>query len=367
MNDEFVQLLEILKNKQAKNFIGRTKDKVAINTKINQVVRDLSWVEKLEETIPYIDDVVRNPRSFIIYEEKILPVEKTKRVTKESIKHLAQNTSLIQSVDEDGTVQPLKLLNVFKEETIDLYENRFVYSLLFNVKSFLNEQLLIMEDDITSRYEKTLAYNSETDYKGDNTTLGLVLKTSYRASETERLKEEDINQRIRSLDEIFTDYLGSVFAKEMFGSVPVKSPLRKTNAILKDNNLKMLVSLWEFLESYNKDEAVKKIETDKVDEPLDISDKLKLTTYLDYYFLHNMSIKELDKKDKLSVPYLRSIIEVYVSEYDISESEFKKLINTEYRLAKDRKQKEYFKIKEIYDEVVTNYNKNRETALKFLK
>ena len=367
MNDEFVQLLEILKNKQAKNFIGRTKDNIKVKTKINQVVRDLSWVEKLEETIPYIDDVVRNPRSFIIYEEKILPVEKTKRVTKESIKHLAQNTSLIQSVDDDGNVQPLKLLNVFKEETIDLYENRFVYSLLVNVKSFLNDQLIIMEDDITSKYEKTLIYNSETDYKGDNTTLDLKLKTSYSASTTERLKEEDTNQRIRNLSEIFDDYIGSVFAKEMFGSVPVRSPLRKTNAILKDNNLKMLVSLWEFLESYNKEEAVKKIESDKEDDTLDLNDKLKLTTYLDYYFLNNITKKDTEKYDKLSAPYLRSIIEVYVSEHDISEAEFKKLINKEFRLAKDKKEKEYFKIKEIYDEVITNYNKNKETALKYLK
>lgn len=57
-----------------------------------------------------------------MFKKKILYQSKSQVVTEESIRHLAQHTSMIQEVQEDGTVIPLKLLNVYREETVDLYE-----------------------------------------------------------------------------------------------------------------------------------------------------------------------------------------------------------------------------------------------------
>jgi predicted component of viral defense system (DUF524 family) len=136
MNNNYLEFLDCLKERNADNFLARTKDEINVKTNISQVIKDTSWIDSIEETIPYLDNIIRNPRKFIVQEEDIIPIEKTKKVTQESIKHLAQHTSLIQDVDEDGTVMPLKLLNVYKEETVDLYENRFINSLLINLKVF---------------------------------------------------------------------------------------------------------------------------------------------------------------------------------------------------------------------------------------
>ena len=96
-------------------FKNNTVIKCDFNTKSDNV--DYSWIQIFDEYIPNLDAIVRNPRRFIQSDESLVPIEKAKKINEESIKHLAQNTQLIQSLDNDGMPQPLKVLNVFKEET----------------------------------------------------------------------------------------------------------------------------------------------------------------------------------------------------------------------------------------------------------
>ena len=117
-------------------FIGSNESKVVVNSSFQSVEYDYSWIDKIEETIIYLDNIIRNPKRFIMQEEEIVPVEKAKKISQETIKHLAQHTDLIQDVSEDGTITPSKVLNVNKEESFDIYENRFIISLLNNLNYF---------------------------------------------------------------------------------------------------------------------------------------------------------------------------------------------------------------------------------------
>ena len=69
------------------------------------------WVDRLEDVIPYIDNILRNPKRFIINDEEIVKVELAKRVTVESVIHLSQHTNLIQKIEDNGDVKPSKILN----------------------------------------------------------------------------------------------------------------------------------------------------------------------------------------------------------------------------------------------------------------
>ena len=103
-----------------------------------KVSSDTSWIDIMEDTIRYIDNILRNPNRFIVNEEDIVKIELARRVTVESIKHLARNTNLIQDYDkETGDVKPSKILNINKDESYNTYENRFIYSLIQNMKSFI--------------------------------------------------------------------------------------------------------------------------------------------------------------------------------------------------------------------------------------
>ena len=70
------------------------------------------------------------PRTFIEEDQQVVNIALAKKFTAESVKHLSMHSEMVDRVREDGTVEPNKVLNVFKEESINTYENRFVYTLL---------------------------------------------------------------------------------------------------------------------------------------------------------------------------------------------------------------------------------------------
>ena len=111
----------------------------------NRVI-DLDWVEKIEETLPYMDKAVREERRFIETYEEVDRVDKVKQVTKEAVRHLTQHTSLIQAVDRDGSVSPSKLLNTHREDSYATYENRFLYTLIFRTISFVEARFRALKE-----------------------------------------------------------------------------------------------------------------------------------------------------------------------------------------------------------------------------
>ena len=82
---------------------------------------DYEWLDIIEDTLPYIDNILRNPKRFIINEEEIVKVELARRVTVESVIHLTQHTNLIQKIEDNGDVKPSKILNINREESLDTY------------------------------------------------------------------------------------------------------------------------------------------------------------------------------------------------------------------------------------------------------
>ena len=369
MNNYYLDFLDSIKEKRSENFIARTKSEVNVKTVIDQIVRDLSWVDMIEESIPFLDNIVRNPRRFIVQEEDLIPIEKTKKITEESIKHLARHTNLIQDVDDDGMVQPLKLLNVYKEETIDLYENRFIYSLLTNLKIFLDEQLKKDEEALKNKYERVVNYRGETRLPGELVKVNVSLSTDFLESNDEVRKQEIYKERIANIIDVVNDFLGTQFIRSLSGATPVRSPIRKTNVILKDQNFVKAVELWEFLEKYNIAETLKKISTTRVEDPGNMIDKYNLTYYLNYFAVSNISAKEkelVQDREKYLIPYLRKVIEAYVSETDTNDRGFKNMINNEFKRARKKQLEIYKDIRADYRKTLINHRYRIKNALSYL-
>ena len=92
---------------------GRTS--FTISQKFLKKEFDNDWIDIIEEVLPSIDAIVRNPRRFITVEEDIIDISLAKQISVESVKHLAQHTQFIASVDKrKGTVTPSKILNTSK-------------------------------------------------------------------------------------------------------------------------------------------------------------------------------------------------------------------------------------------------------------
>ena len=145
-------------SKLIKEFNENLTSSLNIKVDYDKTEFSVEWLTIMEETIRYIDNILRNPNRFIINEEDIVKIELARRVTVESIKHLSRNTNLIQKYDKKtGDIKPSKILNINKEESYDTYENRFIYSLIQNMRAYVNFKKKSLESVTNAKDDKTRA------------------------------------------------------------------------------------------------------------------------------------------------------------------------------------------------------------------
>ncbi len=366
MEDMTTYLANIDEN-ELKTFVKDLKPQIKATTDVHRVISDISWVEMVEDSIPYLDNIIRNPRRFIVQEENIVPIEKAKVVTEESIRHLAQNTNLIQDVEEDGTVIPLKLLNVYREETVDLYENRFIKSLVDNLYQFVNNKLA--ESDQQSRVDTKNKVSYEATQEIGNNKIKINLNLESANAEVIEAKDKDghsLETRIEHIKDVLAAFRGSQFIKNLQASQPVRSPIRKTNVILKEPNFIKALELWEYLES-NAIKPMTSVEDESLDRAKDIIDKYNLAFYLTNDSLKLNKDTKYDKMKSRSRIDLTQVISDVLSEDDLEEKVLKRMLNQAVKKAYAQKREEEAGVKKAFVNFLKEYNRNRQKALDCLK
>lgn len=259
-NRQFLSLLNILRS---------TEGEFSMNRRIMQRIIDSSWVDAIEKGLLHLDSVLRNPRRTLEDVEEIVPIALSRKTTVESVKHLAQHTDLIQSVDEKtGKITPSKILNVHREETLMTYENKFINTLIDRLYSF-----------ILIRYEKLVSVSKDEEIF----TLGFVtevddqrggkLKIRVDLEDEHSLEKRDrsgytVWQRVEKLKKTIEGYKGSEFCKNL-GNTFIRPPVMRTNAIMKNVDLRACLALWQYIESYDKVGYQINIENSAIDPKAD--------------------------------------------------------------------------------------------------
>ena len=365
--DDLFTYLKNLNEEEVKNFTKTTKAKINAKTKVHRVVSDTSWVTMVEDSIPYLDNIIRNPRRFIVQEENIVPIEKAKVVTEESIRHLAQNTNLIQDVKEDGTVIPLKLLNVYREETVDLYENRFIKSLVDNLYQFVNNKL--KESDQKSRVDVENKVSYEAENKSENGQINVSLNLESKNSEIieeEKKDGHDLETRIEHIKDVLAAFMGSQFIKGLQASQPVRSPIRKTNVILKEPNFIKALELWEYLES-NAIKPITTITDEELDRSQEVKDKYDFTFYLQNMALNLNKNTKYDKVNVIEDLTIEEALKKLILEKDMNKKEVKAFIDKEMKKVLVIKKAQEDKVRKHFVNFLREYNRKKKKALELLK
>ena len=220
---------------------------------------DETWIKAVEESLPALDELIRNPSHFIAETEEILPIEMTKKITSRSVAHLSRHTDLISKVEGD-TVTPIKMLNVFREDSILTYENKFLNTLIYKLFVFVNSRYNTalnygVDEKVTAIEFEDKFYHDE--YKAK---VKINVELSKKSNGEERSEEERINritqsdlwQRVSRLNDVVAAYCSSDFCLAM-GTHYVRPPVIRTNAILKNKYFRQCLALWEFIESYEDD------------------------------------------------------------------------------------------------------------------
>lgn len=229
------------------------KSKVELKKRYMLKAIDEVWVRAIEDTLPSLDVIVRNPGVSLEEREDILPIQQTRRVTGRSIQHLCQHTDYIREVRHDGMVTPMKLLNVLQDETVLTYENRFINTLLANLYGFVSRRYDMAkecgEDEKMTRLTFARSFGGEEEHG----TVTLTVEYSEKPRPHEVVKNyiysDDLWKRVERLNRIVTSYMDSDFAHRL-GRNYVRPPIIRTNKLLKNVDFRQCLSLWEFLEQY---------------------------------------------------------------------------------------------------------------------
>ena len=332
---------ESSKNKN-KEFIENVNSNLRVITNYDKTSCSFEWLDIMENTIKYLDNILRNPNRFIINEEDIVKVKLARRVTVESIKHLSRNTNLIQDIDKKtGDVKPSKILNINKEESFNTYENRFIYSLIKNMQFFINKKKRNIDNiSMSSKNNKSMEYNATNRVGKEKIDVSLSINSKIEEkSDNKKNGELSIPKRIEKLELQISDLTCSQVYQNIdkLHITLVTSPIKKTNVILKNVNFQYAVKLWNYLQEHYEEEPLREKENKDYQENGELKQLIDESFLLDYLVLDsiNKKDKKKDKKEEISEKLVDNMIEkVMRLDETIDEEKLKELVGKQFSIIK---------------------------------
>ena len=215
-------------------------------------VVDEEWISMIEDSLDAINTIIENPRRFITTEEEVVPVSLAKKISADSVRHLSQNTQFLAPSD-DGDVHPTRILNVSTVETYDLYENRFIYHLIQRLLTFVDKRTDVIFWSTGNEIRNRFKMHSKIDDAYEEIEYNVEMTVKNRQSFAENDADNmDVFMRIDRVRRLVMALRGASFCQIMNGCSAVRSPIQRTNLIMKDPNYRKCYQLWQFMERYDK-------------------------------------------------------------------------------------------------------------------
>ena len=368
-NLEVIELYENANHEKSKTFIDAAESTLKVQTEKKYITRDIEWINMMEEVIPHIDSIFRSPNRFIKNEEETVKKKKKKKVSVETIKHLSKHTNLIQDIDnETGDVIPSKLLNVRKEETYDTYENRLIYTLVQNMKYFVNTrkdsllQPIGSDNKEENKDNKQLEYNAKSKLNDEEVDINVSINSKL---DTEQKDDKERNKSLlmrieeieRKISDIESTEVYKILDKEKI--LLVKDPVRKTNVVLKNVHFQYAMRLWEFLK-VNFDEQT--IESEDNKDYMDngqlkkMMDEAFLLQYLAMKTLDEDTMEKQDTKKEIKGIILEQMLDKMLDvDEDITEEQLRQMVAEKYEVIKYKKMAVLQDIQKIFKKYFDQY------------
>lgn len=215
-------------------------------------VVDEEWISMIEDSLDAINTIIEKPRRFITTEEEVGPVSLAKKISADSVRHLSQNTQFLAPSD-DGSVHPTRILNVNTVETYDLYENRFIYHLIQRLLTFVDKRTDVIFWSTGNEIRNRFKMHSKIDDAYEEIEYNVEMTVKNRQSFAENDADNmDVFMRIDRVRRLVMALRGASFCQIMNGCSAVRSPIQRTNLIMKDPNYRKCYQLWQFMERYDK-------------------------------------------------------------------------------------------------------------------
>lgn len=305
------------------------------NRQVLHKVVDEAWLTMIEDTLDALNTITEKPRRFVSTTEEVVPVSLAKKITAQSVRHLSMNTQFIAS-SENGDVQPTRVLNITQEDSYDLYENRFIYHLIQKLVVFIDKRTDVIFWSTGDEIRNTMTLESKIDDAYEEIEYKIEMKVKNRQSFAENDADNmDIFMRIDRVRRMTMALRNSAFCELMAGCAKVRSPIQRTNLLMKDPNYCKCYQLWQFLENY---EGVG-YTIEEHNAALEFDEEYLIQMYINlianYAVFKSLSeevedrnLEELEKAfhQVLKPKFVKEIHEEIVDDYNIPEVEVRQVI-----------------------------------------
>lgn len=325
-----------------------------MNVKLIKSV-DEEWVNEVEAALPSLYEVVMHPRKFIEEQREVVNIAMARNINSESVCHLIQHSDMIDKYDEDGTVVPNRILNIFKEESYNVYENRFVCTLLAELQQFVNKRYNVIFENSKDELGTFFEMESRVDNYTEMVEYKIQVKIREKQTDFDNEKDnENIFTRISKIYKTVNSLVNTEFVRIMRGYPAVRHPIVKTNAIGKNKNYKACHKLWNFIYTYDK--VGYRVELVK-QEPV-ISRQFEKEIYdsfiWNYAMLHNQ-IDEASRVDvnreklqkETDIKYIRQLLDEIVRNCDIPDANLRKIVQSELANLQAKRKNEIVRLERI--------------------
>ncbi len=344
--------------------LDKGKMDAGIQKKVLQKNIDELWVKKIEQALPYLDTALRTVRKDIKEVEEIKPIELSRSITVKSLQHLATHTNFIDSIDEKGNIVPNKILNVYKDEELLTYENKFINTLIYKLGIFIDVRYDKLKQYGADEVSNLMSLDIETKVVDTQVKMSLTIQTRDGVDEQESkgninifddMTKSSLWQRVVRLKKIIQQYQASQFILQM-GKAYIRPPVMRTNAILKNVHLRQCLELWQFIESYESAgfEVESSSSSEKPNNEL-MENLYKLLSFQYVMFRKNTSdriddvISDSKAKVKYNARFKKMDTEEFTDEYEFLNPNIKKVYIEQLSRKNTKLTKEELKIRKAVE------------------
>ena len=296
--DRFMRAYMAIKDRESEN----------VTTIFSVCHIEQDWVEAIEVGLPFIEKAIKEERQFIRNDGEVLPIEKIRKTSKDSIQDLAKHANYITHEapdDLETEVLPDKMLMIQKESDFAIYENRVLYAALMYLKDFVASRLVEIKET-TNTYLVKQHIKKLIDMGSRKIRIDLDFDES-RVNDpllTDKNTEKDVIDR---LDEILTGILALLktpLMREVSKAEMVSRPIAKTNILKMNRNFRESLACFEYIANYQgKGFTIEHIEKSLIPYSKAMNESytemLIMLSFINYMYANNISQELKDDLDAI--------------------------------------------------------------------
>ena len=238
--------------------IGNGKNQLSLEMHEKEAVKhiDNSDIKEINDAIPFLLRIIEKPRMFIRPIEERVPIDQAKRINYHAVSKLSRDSSDWYSRTL-VSVKPKMIYAEMSEDTLDIYENRFIVTLLDIVYRIVYYEYLDClskiknaGDALAFDFVSTLYTGYKPGWSFSDVCAGNTIKTDegYRYS----LKQH--KEKLEALMRRLTIIRNSELYKTLRNKKRLSGSVQRTNILMFDQNYNRAYKLWLYLHENHYDD-----------------------------------------------------------------------------------------------------------------